>query len=71
MAVENEAAILRMLTDVETLRRSLRLYPETHPALQPARQRIRGSVAVIAAEEDRATLAEVQAAWQADPAAWP
>ena len=56
MAVENEAAILRMLTDVETLRRSLRLYPETHPALQPARERIRGSVATIAAEEDHATL---------------
>jgi hypothetical protein len=56
MAVENEAAILRMLTDVETLRRSLRLYPETHPALQPARERIRGSVATIAAEEDNATI---------------
>jgi len=37
MPVANEAAILRALNDVETLRRSLRLYPETHPALQPAR----------------------------------
>ncbi|HNX49521.1 MAG TPA: HEAT repeat domain-containing protein [Thermoanaerobaculaceae bacterium] len=57
MAVDNEAAILRMLTDVETLRRSLRLYPETHPALQPARERIRGSVATIAEHDDRATIA--------------
>lgn len=57
MSVDNEAPILRLLTDVETLRRSLRLYPETHPALQPARERIRGSVATIAQHDERATLA--------------
>lgn len=56
MSPANEAAILRALTDVETLRRSLRLYPDTHPALQPARERIKGSVATLAAEEGQATI---------------
>ena len=56
MPVANEAAILRALNDVETLRRSLRLYPETHPALQPARERIRASVASLADEGQQATI---------------
>lgn len=56
MPPANETAILRALTDVETLRRSLRLYPETHPALQPARERIKGSVATLASEEGQATI---------------
>lgn len=56
MPVANEAAILRALNDVETLRRSLRLYPETHPALQPARERIKTSVAALAAEDQQATI---------------
>lgn len=56
MPVANEAAILRALNDVETLRRSLRLYPETHPALQPARERIKASVAALAGEERLATI---------------
>ncbi len=52
----NDAAILRALNDVETLRRSLRLYPETHPALQPARERIKASVTALASEESQATI---------------
>ncbi|MGV8041002.1 MAG: HEAT repeat domain-containing protein [Thermoanaerobaculaceae bacterium] len=56
MPSADEAAILRALNDVETLRRSLRLYPETHPALQPARERIRASVAALAGEERQATV---------------
>jgi hypothetical protein len=38
---DGEAAVVRLLNDIETLRRSLRLYPSSHPALQPARARIR------------------------------
>lgn len=56
MPLANEAAILRALNDVETLRRSLRLYPETHPALQPARERIKASVVTLAGEEQQATI---------------
>lgn len=61
-ASANEAAIPgELLNDVETLRRSLRLYPETHPALQPAREppaarrnpRRRGAAATIGVGPDR------------------
>lgn len=56
MPAVNEAAIVRALNDVETLRRSLRLYPESHPALQPARERIKSSVAALAAEGQEAII---------------
>lgn len=36
----HEAATLRLLVDMETLRRLTRLYPPTHPALPNARQRV-------------------------------
>ena len=49
-------AVIRMLTDVETLRRSLRLYPITHPALQPARERIATSVAALGRDDVTPTL---------------
>jgi len=40
-------AIVRLLNELETLRRSLRLYPPSHPALQPARARIRSRVSAL------------------------
>lgn len=34
-------AVLRLFSDLEALRRALRLYPPAHPALEPARARLR------------------------------
>jgi HEAT repeat protein len=45
MALDStQAAVLQLLNDIETFRRSLRLYADTHPALGPAQERIRLSV---------------------------
>jgi HEAT repeat protein len=51
-----DGGLVQLLNDLETLRRSLRLYPPTHPALQPARQRIRARVLALAGEGDVAVL---------------
>jgi len=39
--------LVRLLTDMEALRRFLRLYPEGHPALGPARDRLAQSVRTL------------------------
>jgi HEAT repeat protein len=44
-----ERALLRLLNDTESLRRLLRLYPQGHPGLQPARQRLASSAAALQA----------------------
>ena len=41
--------LIHLLNDMETLRRLLRLYPEGHPSLGPARERLAVSVAAVAA----------------------
>jgi hypothetical protein len=52
---EGEAAVVRLLNDIETLRRSLRLYPSSHPALQPARARIRERADAVGQAGETAT----------------
>lgn len=42
-----DAGVVRLLNDMETLRRFLRLYPDHHPALGPARDRIRSDAAAL------------------------
>ena len=49
-------AIVRLLNELETLRRSLRLYPPSHPALQPARARIRSRVSALGEDGEVAVL---------------
>lgn len=49
-------ALVRVLNDLEALRRSLRLYPASHPALQPARERIPGRVLALGNEGESAIL---------------
>jgi HEAT repeat protein len=51
-----DGALVQLLNDLETLRRSRRLYPPSHPALQPARQRIRARVLALAGEGEGAVL---------------
>jgi HEAT repeat protein len=51
-----DGGLVPLLNDLETLRRSLRLYPPSHPALQPARQRIRARVLGLAGEGEVAVL---------------
>lgn len=51
-----DGGLVQLLNDLETLRRSLRLYPPSHPALQPARQRIRARVLGLADEGEAAVL---------------
>jgi len=54
--VELGTAVVRLLNDVETLRRSLRMYPESHPALEPARERIRVRASEMGGGATEATL---------------
>ena len=51
-----EASVPQLLNDIETLRRSLRLYPESHPALEPARERIRAASTEVAGDAAEGTL---------------
>jgi HEAT repeat protein len=55
-ATDREKALLKVLNDLETLRRSLRLYPGSHPALKPAQERIRATVPALASEGEVAAL---------------
>jgi hypothetical protein len=43
--------VVQLLNDMETLRRLLRLYPQGHPSLGPARDRLTASTAAIAAPD--------------------
>ncbi len=45
-------AVVRVLNDLEALRRLLRLYPTGHPSLQPARERLRERVLGLGADGD-------------------
>jgi len=54
--VELSTGVVHLLNDVETLRRSLRMYPESHPALEPARERIRVRAAEVAGDATESTL---------------
>ena len=47
---ERDVAVVRVLNDIEALRRLLRLYPPSHPSLQPARERLRERVLGLGAE---------------------
>jgi hypothetical protein len=53
---ELETAVARLLNDVETLRRSLRMYPHSHPALEPARARIRARALAVARDDVEGSL---------------
>lgn len=53
---ERAAAVIRMLNDMDALRRILRMYPGGHPSVDGAKERIRQSAARLAAEGS-ATLA--------------
>ena len=44
---DRRAGLLRLLNEVESLRRLLRLYPGGHPTLGPAEERIRASAAAL------------------------
>jgi len=45
---ERSHPVIQLLNDAETLRRLLRLYPEGHPSLAPARERVAASAAALA-----------------------
>ena len=47
--------VVRLLSDLEALRRAYLLYPPSHPALQPARDRIRARVLALSTEGESAT----------------
>ena len=49
---ERDDAVVRLLSDLEALRRSLRLYPPSHPSLQPARDRLRHRVLALGTDGD-------------------
>jgi HEAT repeat protein len=51
-----DRTLVRVLNDLEALRRSLRLYPASHPALKPARDRIRATVQALGHEGEVAVL---------------
>ncbi|MGD1146394.1 MAG: HEAT repeat domain-containing protein [Thermoanaerobaculaceae bacterium] len=50
MVGERDDMVVRLLSDIEALRRSLRLYPASHPSLEPARERLRARVLTLGAE---------------------
>lgn len=52
-----EEKVVRLFSDLEALRRALLLYPPSHPALQPARDRVRARVLALSTEGDTATAA--------------
>jgi len=45
--VERRQPVIHLLNDMETLRRLLRLYPEGHPSLGPARERVAKSAQAL------------------------
>ena len=47
-----EESVVRLLSDLEALRRSLRLYPPSHPSLEPARERLRERMLALGTEGD-------------------
>lgn len=48
-APDSRAGLVRLLNDLETMRRLLRLYPGGHPSLEPAEDRITGSTGALLA----------------------
>ncbi len=57
MAEGNRAAgVVRLFSDVEALRRALRLYPPSHPSLQPARARLRERALALGEPGEAATV---------------
>ena len=52
---DRAAAVVRLFSDVEALRRALRLYPPSHPSLQPARARLRERALALADPGEVAT----------------
>jgi HEAT repeat protein len=52
---DKAAAVVRLFSDVEALRRVLRLYPPSHPSLQPARVRLRERALALAPPGEVAT----------------
>ncbi len=52
---ERDYAVVRVLNDLEALRRLLRLHPATHPSLQPARERLRERVLGLGADGEVVT----------------
>ena len=55
MAEPDSTGVVRLFSDVEALRRALRLYPPSHPALQPARARLRERALLLATPGEVAT----------------
>jgi hypothetical protein len=53
---DRAAAVIKMLNDMDALRRVLRMYPDGHPSVEGAKERIRQSAARLASEGS-ATLA--------------
>jgi hypothetical protein len=53
---DRATALIRMLNDMDALRRVLRMYPDGHPSVEGAKERIRRSAGQLAAEGS-ATLA--------------
>jgi hypothetical protein len=53
---DRDRVLVRVLNDLEALRRSLRLYPASHPGLRPARDRIRTAVQALGHEGKEAVL---------------
>ncbi len=49
---ERDESVVRLLNDLEALRRSLRLYPPSHPSLEPARERLRERMLALGAPGD-------------------
>ncbi len=62
------ASVVRVLSDLEALRRSLRMYPPSHPSLEPARQRLRERTLALAggAESGSVSFGPSQLFWNGE-----
>ena len=70
---ERDEGVVRLLSDLEALRRSLRLYPPSHPSLEPARQRLRERMLALGAPGDvlTASFAPGRFFWDGEEIALP